>query len=281
MTTNSEPNQSIIEALEHYESPDADRFYLRVWAGEDIFIGIGMYESDGDTVYDACRRTVAKMAAMLPQLGPGARGLELGSGYGAAARYLATEVGFHVDCLNLSLVQNQQNRQINHDRRLGDLIRIVGGSFENIPFGAETYDVVWSQDGFLHSSNRRQLLEEVGRVLRPGGDFVFTDLIQHEDCPPEVLEPVLARFHLDSLGTVRFYRETAKELGWHELQVIDLSENLVAHYERLLQELELRWKDLVGEFREEYFEGLREGMQSWVSAGKDGNFKWALFHYKN
>ena len=152
-----------------------------------------------------------------------------------------------------------------------------------LPFEDDSLDIIYSSNVVEHIPRLRYLsyLKEFYRVLRPGGDFVFTDLIQHEDCPPEVLEPVLARFHLDSLGTVRFYRETAKELGWHELQVIDLSENLVTHYERLLHELELRWKDLVGEFREEYFEGLREGMQSWVSAGKDGNFKWAMFHYKN
>lgn len=280
LTTGPEPSQSIIKALEHYESQEADRFYLRVWAGEDIFIGIGMFESAGDTVYDACRRTVKKMAALLPELGPGARGLELGSGYGAAARYLANDLGFHIDCLNLSLVQNQQNRQINQDRGLGDRIDVVDGSFEDIPFGAQTYDFAWSQDGFLHSSDRRNVLEEVGRVLKPGGHLVFTDLIQDEDCPPEVLEQVLARFELESLGTVNFYRESAKELGWRELEVIDLSGNLVTHYERLLQELERRHDELLGEFREEFLEGLRNGMQSWVTAGKKGNFKWAMFHYQ-
>jgi len=280
MIPDSEPGQSVIRALEHYESQDADRFYLRVWAGEDIYIGIGLHETAGDTVYDACRRTVAKMAAMLPQRGPGTCGLELGSGYGAAARYLAKELGFHIDCLNLSLVQNKQNRHINRAQGLEDRIRVVEGSFEDIPFDAASYEFVWSQDAFLHSANRRRVLEEVNRVLKPGGDFVFTDLVQHEDCPAEALEPVLARFHLDSLGTARFYREAAIELGWRELQGIDLSGNLVTHYERLLQEMERRYENLLGEFSEEYLEVVRHGMQVWVSAGKEGNFKWAMFHYQ-
>ena len=220
------------------------------------------------------------MAAMLLQRGAGTRGLELGSGYGAAARYLANELGFHIDCLNLSLVQYKRNRQINQARSLEDRIRVVEGSFEDIPFGAASYEVVWSQDSFIHSANRRRALDEVGRVIKPGGDFVFTDLIQQEDCPPEVLEPVLARFHLDSLGTVKFYREAAIELGWHELQVIDLSGHLVTHYERLLQELEQRYENLLGEFSEEYLKGVRHGIQNWVSAGKEGHLKWAMFHYR-
>ncbi len=80
MNTTSEPSKSVIRALERYENPDADRFYARVWAGEDIYIGIGLYETVGETIYDACCRTVVKLAAMLPQPGPGTRGLELGSG---------------------------------------------------------------------------------------------------------------------------------------------------------------------------------------------------------
>ena len=280
MITDSEPSQSIIKALEHYESQDADQFYLRVWAGEDIHIGIGLYETAGDTAYDAGRRIVAKMAAMLPQRGPGTRVAELGSGYGASARYLTEERAFHIDCLNLSLVQNKLNRQINQARRLEDRIRVVVGSFEDIPFDEASYEVVWSQDAFLHSAKRGRVLEEVNRVLKPGGDLVFTDLIQHEDCPAEVLEPVLARFHLDSLGTERFYREAAVELGWSELQVIDLSRNLVTHYERLLQELERRFEKLLVEFSEEYLEGVRHGMQSWLSAGNEGNLKWVMFHYR-
>ncbi len=121
------------------------------------------------------------------------------------------------------------------------------------------------------------MFEEVNRVLKPGGDFVFTDLVQHEDAPREALESVLARYHLDSLGTVRFYREAAMEIGWRELQVIDLSGNLVTHYEGVLQELERRYES---EFSEEYLEEVRHGTQHWVSAGKEGIFKWAMFHYQ-
>ena len=281
MNTDSETDRSVIRALERYENPDADRFYARVWAGEDIHIGIGLYETVEDTIYDACCRTVVKLAAMLPRRGPGTRGLELGSGYGAAARYLAKEIGFHIDCLNLSPVQNEQNRQINRARGLEDRIRVVEGNFEDIPFDTASYEFVWSQDAFLHSNNRRRVLEEVNRVLKPGGNFVFTDLIQHEDASREALEPVLDRFNVDGLGTVRFYQEAAIEIGWRELQVIDLSNHFVTHYERVLQELERHYKDLLGEFSEEYLEEVSQNTQHWVSAGKESNFKWVMFHYEN
>jgi hypothetical protein len=44
---------------------------------------------------------------------------------------------------------------------------------------------------------------------------------------------------------------------------------------------ERRFESLLGEFSEEYLERVIHGMQSWVSAGKEGNLKWAMFHYQN
>ena len=79
---------------------------------------------------------------------------------------------------------------------------------------------------------------------------------------------------------MRFYQEAALEIGWRELQVIDLSNHFVTHYERVLQELERHYENLLGEFSEEYLEEVRQATQHWVSAGKEGNFKWAMFHYQ-
>jgi ubiquinone/menaquinone biosynthesis C-methylase UbiE len=44
-------------------------------------------------------------------------------------------------------------------------------------------------------------MTEVDRVLKPGGELVFTDPMQADDCPDGVLQPVLDRIHLESLGS--------------------------------------------------------------------------------
>ncbi len=53
-------------AREYYNSTDADRFYATIWGGEDIHIGL--YESENDSIVDASRRTVEKMAATVKNL---------------------------------------------------------------------------------------------------------------------------------------------------------------------------------------------------------------------
>ncbi len=57
------------------------------------------------------------------------------------------------------------------------------GVFEDIPEPDASVDVVWSQDAILHSDQREKVLPEVFRVLKPGGEFIFTDPMQADDVP--------------------------------------------------------------------------------------------------
>ena len=86
-------------AKDYYDSEDADAFYAAIWGGEDIHVGL--YESDDEDIAEASARTVRHMASKL-DLKPGAKVIDIGSGYGGAARYLARETGAHITCLNVS-----------------------------------------------------------------------------------------------------------------------------------------------------------------------------------
>ncbi len=141
-------------AREYYNSEDADNFYSIIWGGEDIHIG--WYKSDAEPIRDASRRTVEQMADRVAgNLKAASRVLDLGAGYGGAARYLTRRFGCHVTALNLSEAENDRNRALNIAEGLDDRIDVVDGSFEDIPYGDASFDVVWSQDAILHSSAGR------------------------------------------------------------------------------------------------------------------------------
>src|SRR5690606_14274320 len=110
-----------------------------------------------------------------------------------AARYLARRFGCHVTAVNLSETQNERDREMNRAQGLDHLIDVQDGSFDAVACAAESYDVVWSEDAILHSDDRRKVLEEAWRVLKPGGHLVFTDPMQTEDCPPDALQPIYDR----------------------------------------------------------------------------------------
>jgi sarcosine/dimethylglycine N-methyltransferase len=270
-------SQVVETAREYYNSDDADNFYFRIWGGEDIHIGL--YEYETESIFKAGRRTVERLASLAGQIGPDTKILDLGAGYGGAARFLAKEYGCHVTALNLSEVENERNRQMNREQGLDHLIEVMDASFEEVDKPDESYHIVWSQDAILHSEDRRKVMAEVKRLLKPQGRFVFTDIMQADDCPEGVLQPILDRIHLDSLGSLSFYRGTASELGLEDLGFEDHTPHLSRHYSRVLNETEKRRHELEGYVSPQYIERMKTGLRHWIEGGRKGWLQWGALRF--
>ena len=262
-------------AEKYYDSNDADEFYSRVWGGEDIHIGL--YRSPDEPIAEASRRTVAEMASELG-LNADSTVIDIGAGYGGAARYLAKTFGCRVTCVNVSQAQNARNRRLNEQAGLADKIEVAHGTFERLPVPSSTYDVAWSQDAILHCGDRRRALQEIQRVLRPSGKLIFTDPMQSDTCQPSALAAVYARLHLSSLSSPGFYRETLAELGFRNFKARDLTEHLVMHYSRVHDELESRSAELTRHASSQYLASMKQGLEHWVKAGRDGQLRWGIFY---
>ena len=150
---------SIAMAEEYYDSTPAVEFYKNVWGGEDIHIGL--YRTNDEDIGEASQRTVVNMAQRLSPMETDTKVIDLGSGFGGTARFLASNFGCQVTCVNVSETQNALNREMNEEAGLSDQIDVIHGSFEEVPLPDEGYDIAWSQDAILHSSDRKAVLDEV------------------------------------------------------------------------------------------------------------------------
>jgi len=274
----SPTDQATSTARDYYNSSDADTFYAEVWGGEDIHVGL--YQSKDEPIRDASRRTVDHLSERLLPLGPDDTVLDIGAGYGGAARRLADRYGCRFICLNLSEAENERNRELNKAAGLDDKIEVIDGSFEDVPVPDASVDAVWSQDAILHSGNRAKVMDEVDRVLKPGGKFVFTDPMQSDDCPEGVLDPILARIHLSDLGSPGFYKQQAKRLGWDNLGYEDHTHQLVAHYTRVLETTKEQEPKLTGMISPDYIERMKKGLQHWIEGGNAGHLAWGVFLFQ-
>lgn len=268
---------AIETARNYYNSKDANNFYTATWGGEDIHIGI--YEQENEPVGKASRRTVEKIASLV-NLNEQSRVLDIGCGYGGPARYLAKTRGCHVDCLNLSEVQNQRNWELTQQQELTNKIRIIDGSFEDMPIENQQYDLVYSQDALLHSGDRQKVLQETYRVLKPQGEFTFTDPMQGDDCPQQALNPVLERIHLSSMGSIGFYTRNAHLLGFETIEVIEMTNHLITHYRRILEESEKRYSELLKLCDKDYIDRMKVGLNHWIQAGQKGYLAWGILHFR-
>ena len=271
-------DQATQTARDYYNSDDADNFYAEIWGGEDIHIGL--YPSDAEPIKDASRRTVDHMADRLGEIDSSARVLDIGAGFGGAARRLVERSGCHVTCLNLSEAENQRNRDLNEAAGVEDRVTVIDGSFEDVPADDASMDIVWSQDAILHAGNRTKVLKEVDRVLKPGGLFVFTDPMRDDDCPEGVLEPILARIHLPDLGSPGFYKDTAAKLGWKDLGFEEMTHQLANHYARVLATTEQEQDRLQGKVSDEYIERMKAGLKHWIEGGRNGHLAWGIFLFQ-
>jgi cyclopropane fatty-acyl-phospholipid synthase-like methyltransferase len=265
---------AVSTARTYYNSSDADEFYASVWGGEDIHIGL--YESDDEPIADASRRTVQRMAEKL-DLNDSSVVLDLGAGFGGSARYVAETYGCRVIALNLSEVENERNRRLNEEQGLDHLIDVVDGSFEDLPFQDKAYDIVWSQDAFLHSGDRVRVLEEAVRVMKPRARVVFTDPMAANGAPKDALVPILERLSLDTMASPDFYRRELYRLGMGSVTFHEASAQLPRHYQRVLDETERRSDELSGQVSDAYLERMKVGLRNWVDGGNAGNLTWGIF----
>ncbi|ERN40360.1 methylase involved in ubiquinone/menaquinone biosynthesis [Rubidibacter lacunae KORDI 51-2] len=273
------PTSAVDTARNYYNSSDADTFYFTIWGGENIHIGL--YATPDEAIAEASQRTVERMSARLQTLNPSAKVLDLGAGYGGSMRHLARTVGCRCVALNLSEVENARDRAMNREQGLDRLIEVVEGDFAHLPFPDASFEVVWSQDAILHSGERDRVIAEIARVLKSGGEFVFTDPMQADDCPQNVLQPILDRIHLDSLGSPGFYRQQARKVGLAELSYESHSEQLTAHYTRVLQELQHRAAEvLAAGISQGYSDRMQKGLQHWIEGGRKGYLAWGIFHFR-
>jgi SAM-dependent methyltransferase len=114
--------------------------------------------------------------------------LEVGSGSGGPAVHLAAARGCRVTGVDINPhgVRNAERLALTSDVAQRVTFRTVDAS-KPLPFPAETFDAVVSNDAMCHIPNRLEVLGDWRRVVRPRGRILFTDamvvtgLVSHEE----------------------------------------------------------------------------------------------------
>src|SRR5262245_25405749 len=114
--------------------------------------------------------------------------LEVGSGSGGPATYLALKRGCRITGVDINQHGVQNGTALAQARGVADHVKFqVVDASAPLPFDVSTFDAIVSNDAMCHITQRRDVLREWHRVLRPGGRALFTDamvitgLVSHEE----------------------------------------------------------------------------------------------------
>lgn len=261
---------------DYYDQDDTDLFYQKVSGGEHVHIGL--FEREDELLEIAKQRTVESMASLV-EIDSSSRVLDLGSGYGGTARFLAKKYGCHVTCLNISKKQNIVNYERNREQKLSQLINVCEGSFEDLAFPDSVFNIVWSQDAIFHTKNPMQVFSEVNRTLVDGGQFTFSVVMSNDDISEE--ERQLNDFYstITNFYSLQTYRDVASKVGLSEVQFVDLSQNIAINYSRLLAKMEEIQSEDETAWSQEYFAKMKYRLNTWVEAGEKEIIKWGFLHF--
>jgi ubiquinone/menaquinone biosynthesis C-methylase UbiE len=122
------------------------------------------------------RRTAEEAAAfLLPHLEPGMRLLDVGCGPGTITVGLAQRVApAEVVAIDVAPAILEDARAIASERGVGN-IRFEEANVYALPYEAAAFDVAYAHQVLQHLADPAAALEEVRRVLRPGGIVAVRD----------------------------------------------------------------------------------------------------------
>jgi len=254
-----------------YDGP-ADIIYKTTW-GMNLHLGVP--RTPGGSYEDAIQHATELMASHA-QLAQGTRVLDLGSGYGGPAAYLASTHQCRVTGLNVSAVEITEAEQHIKERGLTELVSFDCGDFHELPYDDASFDVVWSQDSLMYGADKRRILEEVLRVLRPGGTIDFTDILASRDMSAEDRDRLYARVRTPEMWDRERYTKEMMELGY----VIDHVEDWSPHVGRAYAWARQRTMDnrevLESKVGADLVQSTLDGLAFWVSMAEKGQVGWML-----
>lgn len=160
-------------------------------------------------------RAATTELARLAGIGPAENVLDLGSGLGGPARFLAKHYGCRVTGIDLTPDFVAVAEELTRLTRLTGQVSFREGNALAIPFAASAFDVVWSQNVAMNIGDRPGLYAEIRRVLRPHGKYALSDIVRGPGGEPRYPVPWALDESASFLLTEMETRAALERAGFH------------------------------------------------------------------
>lgn len=162
-----------------------------------------------------------KHAAEKLQLTPESRVLDIGSGLGGPARFLAHTVGCHVTALDIQDGMHTIASDLTRRAGLAEKVTHVLGDALSYPFPDAGFDAVVSWLAIHQIPDRPRLLERLRQALRPGGWLYVEDLYARAPFRGDEVADVKQVLYGVTMTGVEEYEREVNGAG---LTVVEMSE---------------------------------------------------------
>ena len=152
---------------------------------------------------------------------PGDDVLDLGSGIGGPARWLAAHFKCRVSGIDLTADYCAAADRLTELTGQTDMVRIVHGNALETPFEDTTFDRAYSQHVVMNIRDKQAFYREVFRVLKPGGLLVLSNLGEGPNGPPYYPTPWAESSDTSFLATLEETRTDLQAVGFEIVSLED------------------------------------------------------------
>ena len=108
--------------------------------------------------------------------------MDVDCGVGGTSRYIAKQLGSEAEVTGITLSPNQVKRatELAEEQNVPNAKFTVMNALE-MEFEDNTFDIVWACESGEHMPDKKAYIDEMMRVLKPGGKFVMATWCQRDD----------------------------------------------------------------------------------------------------
>jgi ubiquinone/menaquinone biosynthesis C-methylase UbiE len=150
--------------------------------------------------------------------------LDVCSGMGGPARYLALRIGCRVTGLDFTESRHRSAQRLTALVGLEHLVSFRHGNALDMPFEDASFDAVIGQEAWCHVPDKPRLIAECVRVVKPGGVIAFTDILARAGLGEDEMGRLREEMTFPSLETLEGYAALLERNGCSVALRDDLSD---------------------------------------------------------
>lgn len=191
-------------------------------------------------------RDASRELAALAQLEATHRVLDVGSGIGGSARYLAAEYGCHVTGIDLVEEYCRVATLLSERCGLAARTSFRAASALELPCPDASFDIAWTEHVQMNIADKAGFYGEIRRVLVPGGKLLFHDVFRGAAGEPHFPVPWAGDASISHLEAPEEVARLLQSLGLRQRHWEDVTAKSLAWFRALLERFATRGRPPLG-----------------------------------